>query len=132
MGVKMRYGSGGTFGGGSGGSGGGVQMTRLWTNASPSSSFAAQEVAVDLTGYDLYAVQVRLSTTQDVRYGMRFFPVDESTNQLECPQHTVNRTAGRNCTYSLTTKKLSFDGAYYNASANNKIAIPLYIWGIKL
>ena len=127
MSVAMRYGSGNA-----GKSSSGMQMTKLWENATPTASFAAQNIDVDLSAYDFYAVQVQLSTTQDVRYGMKFFPVDESTNQLDCPQHTANRTAGRNCAYSANTKKLSFDGAYYNGAANNAVAIPLYVWGIKL
>lgn len=127
MAVTMRYGSGGA-----GRASSGVIVQQLWENPSPTSAFAAQDITVELSGFDFYAVQVRLSTTQDVRYGMKFFPVDESTNQLDCPQHTVNRTAGRNCSYSFSTKKLSFAGAYYNGSANNAIAIPLFIWGIKL
>lgn len=35
-----------------------LRMDLLWENASPTSSFAAQTVSVDLNGYDMVAVQV--------------------------------------------------------------------------
>ena len=133
MGVVMRYGSGGTNSGRSaGGSGGGVTMTKLWTNLSPTASFSAQNVSVDLSSYDYYAVQLRFSTSYDYRTEIRIFPVNEETNNLDTPQIAQNRTAGRHCTYNATNKELAFDGATYNGSSNNAYAIPLYIWGIAL
>ena len=56
MPIAMRYGSnnnpsqGATYINGGGG-GGGVSISLLWTNSAPTSTFAAQTVTVDLSGY---------------------------------------------------------------------------------
>lgn len=131
MGVAMRYGSGGSVGGAEKNSGG-VQLTKLWANNSPTSNFTAQTISVDLTGCDLYAVQLRFSTGYDYGMEMMFFPVDERQNNLTVVTIAQNRTGGRHCQYSIANKEMTFDGASYNGSSNNSYAIPLAIWGVKL
>lgn len=41
--------------------------TLLWTNASPTSNFAAQTISLDLSGYDAVEIVCRYSTTDDAR-----------------------------------------------------------------
>ncbi len=66
MGVTMRYGSGGEAGNAAASkSGGGVVAQKLWINQNPTSTFAAQSVSVDLTGFDYYEIQLRFSTTNN-------------------------------------------------------------------
>lgn len=48
----------GAISGGGGGSGdsGGVEIVLLWKNASITSSFAAQKIPIDLSGYDMFII----------------------------------------------------------------------------
>ncbi len=133
MGVTMRYGSGGEAGNAAASkSGGGVVAQKLWINQNPTSTFAAQSVSVDLTGFDYYEIQLRFSTTNNYATEIKRFPVDEQPNQLTIVTLGQNRTGGRHVTYDATNKRLTFDAASYNGATNNAYAIPLCIWGVKL
>lgn len=130
MSVAMRYGTKENV---SGVRAGGKRGTaKLWSNASPTSNFAAQSIDVDLTGYSFYGVQLRFSTSYDYATEIKIFPVSDQTNNITIATIAQNRTGGRHCTYNPSTKKLTFDGATYNGSSSNAYAIPLYVWGIKL
>lgn len=64
--LTMRYGTiGDKPGGAAGGSGGGAKIAKLWTNPAPASTFAAQTVALDLSGYDAIEVVFKASTSSD-------------------------------------------------------------------
>lgn len=123
--VSMRFGTGSTKSKNSG-------YVLLWENDSPGSSFSAQDVSVDLSGFSFFGIVVRFSTTYDTRQPMQIYPVDEATKSLNIQATTNNRVGGRDITYSITNKKLTIAGASYNGSANNTYAIPVAIYGINL
>lgn len=103
----------------------------LWENASPTSSFAAQTISCDLSGYDFFGVVLRFAAGTADNAMMQIFTVDETRKTLVIIANNANRTGGRHVTWSASAKTLTFDGAYYNGAANNANAIPVYIYGIK-
>lgn len=103
----------------------------LWENASPTSSFGAQSISVDLSGYSWFAIEIQFQTSQTDNPALQEFRVDEVRKLINLASSTNNRTGGRHVTWSASAKTLTFDGAYYNGSANNSYCIPLRIYGIK-
>ena len=100
----------------------------LWTNASPSSSFAAQTVQLNLSGYDMVCV----FGYNDVNDGgiMAFAPVGETGTLF----FMVNYRQRRN--FAVSSAGVQFKDGYSGAPNNNVIvsntaAIPYYIYGIK-
>lgn len=125
MNVSMQFGSnGGVVKNGS-------RIKLLWSNDSPDSSFAAQTLDIDLSGYSFFGIVARFSTTYDTRQPLQIFAVDEATKSLNVQATTNNRVGGRDLTYSIANKQLTIAGASYNGSANNTYAIPVAIYGIK-
>lgn len=102
--------------------------TLLWTNASPSSSFAAQTVQLNLSGYDMVGV----FGYNDVNDGgiMAFAPVGESGVLFFMVNYRQKRY------FAVSSAGVQFKDGYSGAPNNNVIvsntaAIPYYIYGIK-
>lgn len=110
----------------------GKKASLLWENDSPDSSFSAQTLDVDLSGFTFFGIIARFSTTYDTRQPLQIFTVDEATKSLNIQATTNNRVGGRDVTYSIANKQLTIAGASYNGSANNAYAIPVAIYGINL
>ena len=125
MGVTMRYGSGGTFGGGSGGSGGGVQMTLLWTNPDPTANFSAQTVQGDFSGYDFFIVFFSFTSC-----GNCGASICGKTNKYSISGKAASGTAySRYVTFS--SAGAVFETGYAGSSSGAGYAIPLEIVGVK-
>lgn len=124
MGVTMRYGSGGTFGGGSENSG--VKMTRLWTNASPSSSFAAQTIQGDFSGYDFFIVA--FAFTAGGNCGVSLCRTTE--------KYSISGKAASGTAYSryvtFSSAGAVFETGYAGSTSGAGYAIPLEIVGVKM
>lgn len=105
----------------------GVQMELLWENASPSSDFAAQTVALDLDGFDMVKV---------VAYHQKTAHRVCSEVSAVAGESGVLRTfpSGTN-TYRYFEVSLSGvnfeDTRQTSTSANNEYIIPARIYGIK-
>ena len=114
--------------------------TLLWTNASPTSAFAAQTISLDLSGYNAVEIVCRYSTTDDthIRY---ICDVGNSASM-----YWFYRTA-TNGYYmgvrSRTNVSASTTGATFNtcmgkpvnsstSTANDGYIIPIEIYGIKV
>ena len=110
----------------------GTKLVPLWTNSSPTSSFAAQSVSVDLSPYDWFAIEYRYSATSLSFMPLAMFEVDENPHLLSVANDTSNRTGGRGFTYSIANQAIAFGGASYNGSATNNSTVPIAIYGIKL
>lgn len=124
MAVAMKY------GGGNGGRNTGVTMTLLWTNPDPTSSFAAQTVSADLSGYSFYGIVPIFSTATPNIIPMQVFPCDDSQNHvMTVTARSNNNNGGRQITFS--TSGLTFGAGTYSGSSNNSYAIPYKIYGIK-
>ena len=116
---------------------GGVSMKRLWTNASPTSVFAAQTIPLNLSGYEYVLVRYLYSTDYQgidqiaiVKVGREAyltFTGAVSTN-IYLSQRTI----------SVGSDSVAFGAPVYKTyastsspTANNKYCIPVEIIGIK-
>lgn len=107
------------------------EWTLLWTNASPTSSFAAQTVSLDLSGYDVIAVvftgengngrRMLFSLIDGNEYASNFVTIASGT------VYTKQRL------YSPSSTGIQFGGNYQNGSSgtNDTQNVPTAIYGIK-
>ena len=115
----------------------GVDMDLLWTNASPTSSFGAQTISLDLSNYNLVGIiyvaengtQVNISTTNMFIYkkGITTYGVGTSVGGV------WGYTRGR-AIAGVSNSGVSFGDSYpmtETISTANNSMIPLYIYGIK-
>lgn len=100
----------------------------LWENASPTSEFAAQTVAVDLSLYSWCAIETYHSTTE-VASTVDFMPVKEGVQYAVDVVDSSDNTARRPFTISKTG--IVFDGAKRSGSNTTKYVIPVRIYGVK-
>ena len=107
-----------------------MELDLLWTNASPTASFTAKTVSVDLSGYQL-ALIVFAPFIADNRYGMATLlcPVDGDKYSMTFTAYTSNRNGKRDAT--VATSGVTFSACTYNDATNNAYGIPQYIYGIK-
>lgn len=109
------------------------KMDLLWTNASPSSDFAAQTVALDLSSYDLVFIEYAQDKANNDYYYSFLFRVDSK-------QHMAIGYYAGMMTRRFTTP--SSTGVYFNNSQkassyastfsnDNIMLIPINIYGIK-
>lgn len=116
--------------------------TLLWTNASPTSSFAGQSVALDSDGsaydtYDAYLV-IALEFNSSDRHTSEIIFKDvigaihcwASTNNNRNGQRTVN--VYKTTFYASYGTMMQFQACEYNGSINNSYCIPYKIYGLKL
>lgn len=96
----------------------------LWTNASPTASFAAQTVGIDLSGYDAVVIVV----DADRRHTFPCF-VGFQYDLSYLPSGYNAASFGRLATVSSVG--VDFGAGYYNTGANNTVAVPQAIYGIK-
>lgn len=98
----------------------------LWVNASPSSAFAAQTVALDLSGFGAVII-VNKHWSNNALQRSHYVPVDG--NAYGCPaQNYAGAWAGRTCTASPSG--IVFDTGVGTA-ADPSAAIPIEIYGIR-
>lgn len=111
----------------------GVEMDLLWENASPGSAFAAQTIAVDLTGYDLILIVfLGMKDTYSSTHGI--IPKEHSgeTKQFAAVRYDSGVHAYlRSVTADFALGTIAFEGGLQNATANDGRIIPQYIYGIK-
>ena len=124
--------------------GGGMDATLLWTNPAPTSTFAAQTVTLDLSGYKFVLIEY----SQDYGFvtSTVMFPVPTITPSSGYAAYNVYMNLHwvssqftifqRRCT--ISTSGITFEEATeftaYNTSlstsTNNNLGVPKRIWGI--
>lgn len=116
---------------------GGVSMTLLWENASPASEFAAQTIALDLSGYDSVQVEFEESwqtITSRINVG-KYGGVDQ-IGDIYRDVAAYFYVAHRDI--SVTTTGVSFSDRLYKyaneqwSRTDNNGLIPFRIYGIKM
>ena len=111
---------------------GGVKMDLLWTNASPTSAFAAQTISLDLSDYKLLAIRLILATgSSDPTGALKIIEVPYSSSRVA----RLHQEDGANHIFrkvtSISASGITFgEGVLTNGQANN-YAIPYQIYGIK-
>ena len=106
-----------------------MSWKKLWTNASPTSNFAAQTVALTLTDYDAVIVMFKNDTGTDADSFALGFKSAEST-MLSFYNYRNRRT------FTMTDTGVTFKAGYNasqtgNLASNNGAAIPNVIYGIR-
>ena len=101
----------------------GKRWKLIWENVSPSSSFGAQTVALNLSNYSEVLIgcspfgATNLAMSQGfVGYDIRIF-IMSATN---------NRNGMRDV--SITATGITFSACQYNNETHNNYCVPLYIW----
>lgn len=129
--VSMLYGNAGKPGAAR------AQISQLWSNPNPASSFGAQTVTLadPLSNYDLIRVAVILSTSTQTLDEHEFLIenllTDGYTAAIRICGATTNRTGARTFTVP-SASTVTFASAAYNGETNNAYAIPVAIYGVKL
>lgn len=111
---------------------GGMKMNLLWTNPSPTASFAAQTINLDLSSYDFVMVCFRtfqLSTDADLGT-LNAFGFKEEKNIAQIGGSASGNVGRRFFTPSDTG--IEFSDCRYNNATNNNYTLPTKIYGIKM
>lgn len=115
-------------------------MTLLWTNASPTSNFAAQTVSLDLSGYDAVFVVSNLMTTGEnntgvfVKKGLATETNIVMYGAIVAASAMTVQIRGVTATDTgvvFSDAKLKAATSTSAGSTENSRCIPLYIFGIK-
>lgn len=111
-----------------------VAPVLLWTNASPTSAFAAQTVSLP-SGYDAYLVEVRYYIYND-KTGVGYLRMSDKYQVLSAHNNTNPDGGGasRRLVNTVTSSGIAFGNGYDGMSestVNNTVAIPTRIWGVK-
>ena len=96
---------------------GGISLTKLWENASPTSAFANQTLTLDLSSYDLVIILFNLDKN------------NRSISPAIVPiGHPGASSHGNDVrTFLVHTNDINFD----TASPNSTVMIPYVIYGVK-
>ena len=126
-----------------GGGGGKLEETVLWTNPSPTATFATQTITLsdDMTKYDFLKIEWDAATDQTSSADNMIIPVVDFINSRSSatygPNYTLTSlyngsTFGR-ITYYVSDNQIYIESAYRikNDSTQNKATIPLKIYGMK-
>lgn len=106
---------------------GGVSITKLWENESPTSSFSGQTIELDLSEYQLILLYARISTSYESL---------NSASAVVGKYSRINGVWGNNNNvfhraFTPSVTGIVFEGGYYNGAYNASYLIPQYIYGIK-
>ena len=105
----------------------GAGITKLWENAGPASNFAAQTISLNLSKYQMVAIECRFNTTDD--YRKIYFGNVGSAMALDVVS-TSGYLGWRSA--AVTTTGISFSTATYNKNSGVVgYVIPVAIYGIK-
>ena len=112
---------------------GGVTITKLWQNASPTSSFEAQSINIsNLQTYSKILVRARYSTTSNDGFMAMYDAAVGTTGSIVV---SASYNGWRN--FTLKSNGIQFDNASYRpsygsgANTDSAIFIPVEIYGIK-
>lgn len=110
-----------------------LQTKTLWTNPSPSSSFAAQDVTVnDLSDYDYFVIISNDSTSGGYQLTNIQKVLDRSVGTIENWNIINNSSYFRSFEQNQNTLKFKDNRILNNSSGDNSVNIPYQIIGIKL
>ena len=110
----------------------GLRMDLLWENDAPGSSFAAQTVTVDLSGYAQVMIVPIFSNSNQNPSPPVVAPVDDGTVLgLVVGSGTNNNVGSRTATIDLSAPGITFAGGRYGGNNNNAYCVPMWIYGIR-
>ena len=107
-------------------------MDLLWTNASPTSSFAAQTINLSLNNYRFIAIDYVYSTTSQEKRPLDVIINTENSGYIQMYQSKFEFLIRRK--YTILSNGIAFSSGEQAASSTttkNDYAIPVHIYGIK-
>lgn len=111
-----------------------ISMSLLWTNASPSSSFAAQTISLDLSDYDLILIVYNIAGTIG-KYTSAIYEKAVTNNVMSGYYHYADNTTvfqHFERKFYISDSSIKFEKAYLQGTEEqNFAAIPYKIYGIK-
>lgn len=108
---------------------GAVRFDVLWENASPSSSFVAQDISINASGYDGFIILARSSTS--VVGIVNAIMIGTGTGRLQFANGGSTTGAAAHRSVQVSATKMSVTGASYNGAASDNHLIPTKLIGIK-
>lgn len=107
-----------------------LSMELLWENASPTSAFAEQDLALDLSAFNLCAVEVRCSDTINAKIPLAIMKTDVNNEMTTC---NVWADAGSfyHRSFLRTSSGLHVGAGKANIATGTNVLIPIRIYGIK-
>lgn len=108
----------------------GIAGKVLWTNPSPTSSFASQTITLSSGDYDFYEVFFTYNTTSASQYANGFKSVKEKGVIGFEIGYGAGTLIRRKLDYTDATHLLVYDGMN-GSSADNSVMIPIYVIGYK-
>lgn len=110
----------------------GLRMDLLWDNDAPGTSFAAQTVTVDLSGYShVMIVPIFSNGNQNPSPPVIAPVIDGTVLGLVVGSGTNNNVGSRTGTIDLSAPGITFAGGRYGGNNNNAYCVPMYIYGIR-
>lgn len=110
-----------------------IAIDRLWSNASYTSSFAAQTLELGLSSYDMYVVVFRYSTSvaglKSVVLPCGWSGRLDGVSGAVSSSMSKPETSVRNANYA--SGNLQFGDATFDGVTSNNMLIPVRIYGIK-
>jgi hypothetical protein len=114
----------------------GIEMVKLWENASPTSDFGAQTIALDLNEYDFIDVIFNSIIT---RVGVGRSATTFQMAGIDKDTTTMNTPSWRLRTISASETGAAFSAGFYKyldgtkqaSGTSDSICIPLAIYGVK-
>ena len=114
-----------------------IEIKKVWTNASPTSAFAAQTVKVQLPENAMVIIKHRYTTTTE-RYGMTLCKVGETCIMSQMPNAQSTSVVYVSRDVSVTTTGVTFGAGYGKSitstsagSANATNLPPVEIYSVK-
>lgn len=114
---------------------GGCKLELLWTNPSPTSTFAAQTVALDLSDYHAVFILFRRNTSDENYYSKYYLKTNDSKYQMLVAQYGTI-ILDRGC--KVDDDGLRFNDSYNfatnvaNRTVDNNQVIPYKVYGYKM
>lgn len=103
----------------------------LWENPSPSSTFSAQTITLNLSDYDGVIIDVYGYTTQQyVQSRVKYFKNDSYNNDLGCGYKGDSTSASRQIVM-VDDNGVTFGNGYSGSSIDNSECIPFKIYGYR-
>ena len=102
------------------------KMEFLWTNASPSSSFGGQTVALDLSSYS-FVYLISRSDHSGTCYADNIYPIPCSNASLNTPLYGNSDDSQTSRNMTISSSSIVFAGKNTNRNATK----PIKIYGIK-
>lgn len=114
-----------------------VKLVKLWENASPTSSFAAQSIKTNLSGHDFIGVVFRLNTLMNRQMTTAVAPLSSGQGEITLSQNGSPYMVQYYRPFTLTALSVDFNHGFLGYPSkpevqNDAVAIPLKIYGAKL